>query len=79
MLLTEGESADEIAFLLGHANANVTRAVYLHEVADARRLSMRRELLSAASVSAVEAYEATSDLQLSDEERSNIRELKRSA
>jgi integrase len=40
--LLAGESVDEIAFLLGHRDANVTRAVYVHELADARRRSMRR-------------------------------------
>jgi integrase len=27
-----GESIDEVAFLLGHRDANVTRAVYLREL-----------------------------------------------
>lgn len=40
--LLAGESVDEVAFLLGHRNANVTRAVYIHELADARRRNMRR-------------------------------------
>jgi integrase len=34
--LLAGESADEIAFLLGHRDANITRTVYVPEVADAR-------------------------------------------
>jgi hypothetical protein len=38
---------DEIAFLLGHRDANVTRAVYVPEVADARRRSMRRSRMVA--------------------------------
>lgn len=42
-----GESVDEVAFLLGHRNANVTRAVYVHELADARRRSMRRSRMIA--------------------------------
>jgi integrase len=40
--LLAGESVDEIAFLLGHRDANVTWAVYVRELADARRRSMRR-------------------------------------
>jgi len=40
--LLAGESVDEIAFLLGHRDATVTRVVYVHEIADARRRSMRR-------------------------------------
>lgn len=40
--LLAGESIDEVAFLLGHRDANVTRAVYLRELSDARRRSFRR-------------------------------------
>jgi integrase len=45
--LLAGESVDEVAFPLGHRNANVTRAVYVHELADARRRSMRRSRMVA--------------------------------
>jgi hypothetical protein len=45
--LLAGESVDEIAFLLGHRDANVTRAVYVREVADARRRAMRRSRMDA--------------------------------
>jgi integrase len=45
--LLAGEGVDEIAFLLGHRNANVTRAVYLRELADSRRRSMRRSRMLA--------------------------------
>ena len=40
--LLAGESIDEVAFLLGHRDANVTRAVYVRELPDARRRTMRR-------------------------------------
>lgn len=40
--LLAGESIDEVAFLLGHRDATVTRVVYVREVADARRRTMRR-------------------------------------
>jgi integrase len=40
--LLAGESIDEVAFLLGHRDANVTRAVYVRELADTRRRLMRR-------------------------------------
>ncbi|HEX5193876.1 MAG TPA: site-specific integrase [Solirubrobacteraceae bacterium] len=45
--LLAGESIDEIAFLLGHRDANVTRAVYVRELADTRRRSMRRSRMTA--------------------------------
>jgi integrase len=45
--LLAGESVDEIAFLLGHRDANVTRAVYVRELADTRRRSMRRSRMVA--------------------------------
>jgi integrase len=45
--LLAGESVDEIAFLLGHRDANVTRAVYIRELADTRRRTMRRSRMIA--------------------------------
>lgn len=42
-----GESVDEVAFLLGHRDATVTRVVCVREVADARRRSMRRSQMVA--------------------------------
>lgn len=45
--LLAGESRDEIAFLLGHRDANVTRAVYVRELSDARRRTMRRSRMLA--------------------------------
>ena len=45
--LVAGESVDEIAFLLGHRDANVTRAVYVRELADVRRRTMRRSRMLA--------------------------------
>jgi integrase len=44
--LLAGESVDEIAFLLGHRDANVTRAIYVRELADARRRTMRRSRMA---------------------------------
>jgi integrase len=41
-VLLAGESVDEVAFLLGHRDGTVTRTVYMREVADARRRTMRR-------------------------------------
>ncbi len=45
--LLAGESVDEVALLLGHRNAAVTRVVYIHEIADARRRNMRRSRMTA--------------------------------
>lgn len=45
--LLAGESVDEVAFLLGHRDANVTRAVYVRELSDARRRTMRRSRMIA--------------------------------
>ena len=53
--LAAGESVDEVAFLLGHRDGNVTRAVYIHEVADARRRAMRRSRLAAEYGSVIDA------------------------
>jgi len=45
--LVAGESVDEVAFLLGHRDATVTRVVYIHEIGDARRRNMRRSRMTA--------------------------------
>jgi integrase len=45
--LLAGESVDEVAFLLGHRDANVTRAIYVRELSDARRRAMRRSRIAA--------------------------------
>ncbi len=45
--LLAGESVDEVAFLLGHHDATVTRTVYVREIADARRRAMRRSRMVA--------------------------------
>lgn len=50
-----GESVDEVAFLLGHRSANVTRAVYVHEIADARRKAARRSRIAAEYEGVIEA------------------------
>jgi integrase len=53
--LLAGESVDEVAFLLGHRDGNVTRAVYVREVADARRRTMRRDRMTAEFAGALDA------------------------
>lgn len=45
--LLAGESVDEVAFLLGHRDATVTRTVYVREIADGRRRAMRRSRMLA--------------------------------
>jgi integrase len=42
-----GESVDEVAFMLGHRDATITRTVYVREIADARRRAMRRSRMIA--------------------------------
>jgi hypothetical protein len=56
--LLAGESVDEIAFLLGHRDANVTRAVYVRELADVRRRAMRRGRMDAEFAHVLEAASA---------------------
>jgi integrase len=45
--LLAGESVDEVAFLLGHRAATITRIIYVHEIADSRRRQMRRSRMTA--------------------------------
>lgn len=49
------EEPEEIAFLLEHRDGNVTRAVYVREVADVRRRAMRRSRLAAELADALRA------------------------
>lgn len=53
--LLAGESVDEVAFLLGHRDGTVTRTVYVREVADARRRSLRRSRMTAEYAGALRA------------------------
>jgi hypothetical protein len=56
--LGAGESVDEVAFLLGHRNEAVTRAVYVREVNDARPRAARRSRMVIEYGSALEAAAA---------------------
>ncbi len=53
--LLAGESVDEVAFLLGHRDGTVTRTVYVREVADARRRTMRRSRIATEFAGALSA------------------------
>ena len=45
--IAAGESAEEVAWQLGHRNSTVTRAIYIHEIKSAERTSRRRARLDA--------------------------------
>jgi integrase len=53
--LLAGDTADEVATLLGHKDATVTRAVYLHELEDAGRRALRRERIDSEFGAALDA------------------------
>ncbi len=59
--LLTGESVDEVAFLLGHRDASVTRVVYVHETTDAHRRHMRRSRMNAESAGALSVVLDTED------------------
>lgn len=60
--LLAGESVDEVAFLLGHRDGTITRAVYVREIADARRRNMRRSRMTAEFGAALDvALQANND------------------
>lgn len=71
-----GESVDEVAFLLGHSNANVTRAVYLRELTDGRRRAMRRSRMAAEYGSALEAAAAPIAPASTASMGANVRDLR---
>lgn len=56
--LAAGETIDEVAFLIGHRDATVTRAVYLREVNDARRRASRRSRMAQEYSAVLEAAAA---------------------
>jgi hypothetical protein len=75
--LLAGESVDEVAFLLGHRDGTVTRTVYVREVADARRRTMRRSRMTAEFGAALAvALDATappiSERSVPEAERENL-------
>jgi integrase len=53
--LLAGDTADEVAALLGHKDATVTRVVYLHEIEDADRRALRRDRIDSEFGAALEA------------------------
>lgn len=75
--LLAGESVDEVAFLLGHRDANVTRAVYVREVADVRWRAMRRSRMTAEYGSALEAATAAIPPAAARSDGANVRQLRR--
>jgi integrase len=46
-VIHDGDGAEEASWMLGHANSNVTRAVYIDEIKTAERSSKRRAKLEA--------------------------------
>jgi integrase len=77
--LLAGESVDEVAFLLGHRDGNVTRAVYVREVADARRSASRRSRVTAEYGSALEAAAAPIASAAAQRATGNVRLLRDSS
>lgn len=74
--LLAGESVDEVAFLLGHRDANVTRAVYVREVADARRRAMRRDRMASEFRSVMDAASVATPGQGDSQATSNVARLR---
>ena len=72
--LLAGESVNEVAFLLGHRDATVTRTVYVREIADARRRAMRRSRMVAEYAGALRVALETNDASRSSPRRSSPRE-----
>ena len=61
--IRDGEGAEEVSWMLGHRNSNVTRAVYLHEIRDVERVAERRLRMEARYGSALEALDRSSGQQ----------------
>ncbi len=74
--LLAGESVDEVAFLLGHRDGTVTRAVYVREVADARRRAMRRSRMTSEFAPALEVALNPSNESVSAEVARSLEEVR---
>ncbi len=74
--IRDGEGAEEVSWMLGHRNSNVTRAVYLHEIRDAERVAERRARMEARYGSALEALERSSPRPPVDPSDSEVVDLR---
>lgn len=61
--ISDGEGAEEVSWMLGHRNSNVTRAVYLREIRDGERVAQRRARMEARYGSALEALDRSTPQQ----------------
>lgn len=80
--IRDGEGAEEVSWMLGHRNSNVTRAVYLHEIRDVERVAQRRARMEARYGSALEAMERSSPQQAkatTDAEVVDMQDVRRKA
>ncbi|MBA3508484.1 MAG: tyrosine-type recombinase/integrase, partial [Thermoleophilaceae bacterium] len=80
--IRDGEGAEEVSWMLGHRNSNVTRAVYLHEIRDVERVAERRARMEARYGSALEALDRSSGQQTpaaADAEVVDMRDVRRGA
>lgn len=73
--INDDERAEEVAWLLGHANANVTRSVYIHEIKDADTRRRRRARSEARHGSLVEAVERNRAQQTAKRDNNNVSDL----
>src|SRR5438876_3749575 len=53
--IADGDSAEEVAWQLGHKSSNATRMVYVHEIKNAERTARRRAAMAAGYGSTLEA------------------------
>ncbi len=80
--IRDGEGAEEVSWMLGHRNSNVTRAVYVHEIKDAERKAKGRARMEARYGSALEALDRSSAQQTppaAEAEVVDMRDVRRGA
>lgn len=75
--LREGDSESEVAWMLGHKNSNVTRAVYLHEVRDSERRAAQRAKQARRVGSALAAHDGSSEAADALARGENVKEIRR--
>lgn len=61
--IAAGDGAEEVSWMLGHKNSNVTRSVYVQEIKSARRSAERRAKMESRYGSLLEATDRISTKQ----------------
>ena len=77
--IAAGDSAEEVAWQLGHKSSNTTRMVYVHEIKNAERTARRRAAMAARYGSTLEAAAGSNGQQDDSPDGAEVHELRTEA